>query len=89
MKKSVLLLLAVLLLVLTGPAPVGAQFFHRMGHANRSKTMKAEHSNKNVRHRDKQTKVKKRKPDNGEKKRHKQAKRDKINKEADALDREE
>ena len=74
MKKLVLLLFAGLLLVLASLAPVDAQFFHRMGHANRSRTMKAEHSNKHVRHRDKQ-RVRKQKPDKNERRRHKEAQR--------------
>ncbi|MFD2717325.1 hypothetical protein ACFST9_01265 [Hymenobacter monticola] len=73
MKKSLLLLLASLLLVLTSPAPANAQMFHRLGHANRSRTKKAEHSNKHVKHRDKK-KVKKKKPENDKSRRRKEAK---------------
>ena len=73
MKKSLLLLLASLLLVLTAPAPASAQMFHRMGHANRSRTIKSERSNKHVKHRDKK-KVKKKKPENDKSRRRKEAK---------------
>jgi hypothetical protein len=73
MKKSLLLLLASLLLLLTSPAPASAQMFHRLGHANRSRTKKAEHSNKHVKHRDKK-KVKKKKPENDKSRRRKEAK---------------
>jgi hypothetical protein len=73
MKKALLLLLASLLLVLTSPAPATAQMFHRLGHANRSRTKKAEHSHKHVKHRDKK-KVKKKKPENDKSRRRKEAK---------------
>ncbi len=71
--KKILLLLLVGVLMLVSRAPAAAQSFHRIGHANRSHTIKSERSNKHVKHRDKQ-KTKKGKPDNGEGRRHKQAK---------------
>jgi hypothetical protein len=74
MKKPLLLLFAGLLLVLISLSPAAAQRFHRIGHANRSHTIKPEHTNKHIRHRDKQ-KTKKHKPDNGESRRHKENKR--------------
>jgi Skp family chaperone for outer membrane proteins len=89
MKKALLLLFAGLLLVLISLAPAAAQQFHRFGHANRSKTLKPQHSSRHVKHRDKTKKVKKRKPENGEKRRHKQAKQEKLNREAKAYDAED
>lgn len=74
MKKNLFLLLAGLLLVLISLAPAAAQRFHRIGHANRSKTIKAEHSRKHVRHRDKE-KTKKRNPKHDERHRRREAKR--------------
>ena len=68
------LLLAGLLLVLVSRGPAAAQQFYRMGHANRSGTLKAERSNHHVRHRDKKN-LKKHKPDNGEGRRPKESKR--------------
>ncbi len=74
MKKTLFLLLAGLLLVLISLGPVAAQQFHRMNHANRSKTMKSEHSRKHVRHRDKE-KANKRNPKHHEGRRRREAKR--------------
>ena len=89
MQKSLLLLLAGVLLVLISLAPASAQGFHRFGRANRSLTLKPTHTNKHVKHREKTKKVKKHRPDNGENRRHKQAKRAEIRRESDALDRQE
>ena len=73
MQKALLLLLASLLLTLITLGQASAQSFHRFGHANRSHTKKAEHSNKHVKHRDKK-KVKKKKPENDKSRRRKEAK---------------
>ncbi|WP_305032498.1 hypothetical protein [Hymenobacter convexus] len=62
-----------MLLVFISLGPASAQSFHRFGHANRSHTKKAEHSNKHVKHRDKK-KVKKKKPENDKSRRRKEAK---------------
>ncbi|GAB3669668.1 hypothetical protein GCM10027594_34430 [Hymenobacter agri] len=74
MKKPLLLLFASLLLVLTAAAPAAAQWFHRIGHVNKSKTKKSEHSNKRLKHADKH-KTKKRNPKHDERQRRKEAKR--------------
>ena len=74
MKKSLFRLIAGLLLVLTALAPVGAQHFHRPNHANRSQTLKAEHSSQNVRHRVKH-RIKKARPGKDERRRRREAKR--------------
>ena len=73
MKKSLLLLVTILVLILTSLAPAAAQRFHRIGHANRSHAVKPEHTNKHVKHRDKQ-KIKKKKPTKDERRRKKEAK---------------
>ena len=74
MKKNLFLLLAGLLLVLVSLAPVAAQHFRHLGHANNSQTLKAEHSRKNIRQRDKE-KPKKRNPKHDERHRRREAKR--------------
>ena len=81
MQKALLLLLACVLLVLISLGPAAAQSFHRFGHANRSHTKKAEHSNKHVKHRDKK-KVKKKKPENDKSRRRKEAKLQKERRES-------
>lgn len=74
MKKTLILLVASLLLVLTSVAPAAAQWFHRIGHVNKSKTKKAEHTNKRLKHAAKH-KTKKRNPKHDERQRRKEAKR--------------
>jgi len=74
MKKSLLLLVVSLFLVLGSSRSAAAQWFHRIGHVSGSHTKKAEHSTKSVKHRDKQ-KIKKRNPDHDERRRSKEAKR--------------
>ena len=74
MKKTLLLLASGLLLVLVSAAPVAAQWFHRIGHVSKSRTKKAEHSDRHVKHRDKQ-KTKKRNPDHDERRRRQESKR--------------
>ena len=74
MKKTLLLLLASLLLVLTSVAPAAAQWFHRIGHVSKSKTKKSERSNKGVKHSAKH-KTKKRNPNHDEGRRRKEVKR--------------
>ena len=74
MKKTLLLLLASLLLVLISVAPAAAQWFHRIGHVSKSKTKKSEHSNKGIKHSAKH-KTKKRSPNHDEGRRRKEAKR--------------
>ena len=74
MKKSFLILLASLLLVLTAVAPAAAQWFHRIGHVSKSKTKKSEHVNKRLKHADKH-KTKKRNPRHDERQRRQEAKR--------------
>ena len=74
MKKTLLLLVASLSLLLATAAPASAQWFHRIGHVGKSKTKKAEHSNKRLKHHDKQ-KTKKRNPDHDERRRRKEARR--------------
>ena len=56
-----LLLVARLLLVLASVAPAAAQWFRRIGHVSKSRTIKAEYSNQSIKHHDKQ-KTKKRSP---------------------------
>ena len=74
MKKTLLLLVASLLLVLTSVSLAAAQWFHRIGHVSGSHTKKTEHSNKGLKHHDKQ-KTKKRRPDHDERQRRKEARR--------------
>ena len=74
MKKPLLLLTISLLLALTAAAPAAAQWFHRIGHVNQSKTKKYEHSNKRVKHGEKH-KTQKRNPKHDERRRRQEAKR--------------
>ena len=74
MRKSFFILLAGLCLVLAASAPAAAQWFHRIGHVSKSRTKKAEHSNKNVKHASSH-KTLKRKPTKDEGYRHRELKR--------------
>ena len=74
MKKTLLVLAAGLLLVLASIAPAAAQWFHRIGHVAKSGTKKAEHSNKGLKHRERQ-KSKRRNPHHDERRRRREAKR--------------
>ena len=74
MRKPLLFLFTSLCLVLAASAPAAAQWFHRIGHVSKSRSKKAEHSDKNVKHAGTH-KTKKRKSTKNEGYRHRELKR--------------